>query len=43
MTGLTDANGIATVGAVEEDAVIEIHVVFRSPVRDLTEFAEEVI
>lgn len=43
MTGLTDANGIATVEAVAEDAVIEIHVVFRSPVRELTEFAEEVI
>lgn len=38
-----DANGIATVEAVAEGAVIEIHVVFRSPVRELTEFAEEVI
>jgi hypothetical protein len=43
MTGVTDANGVATVDAIAKDAVIEIHVVFRSPVRELTELSEEII
>lgn len=41
--GLTDANGIVTVKAPVEGAVIELHVVFQAPARKLTEFSEAII
>lgn len=41
--GLTDANGIATVQAPMQGAVIELHVVFQAPARELTEFSEAII
>lgn len=41
--GLTDAKGIATVKTPMEGAVIELHVVFQAPARELTEFSEAII
>lgn len=41
--GLTNANGIATVKAPMEGAVIELHVVFQAPARELTEFSETIL
>lgn len=41
--GLTDANGIATVEAPTADSVIELHVVFQAPARELTEFSESTL
>lgn len=38
--GRTDAGGIAIVEAPTADSVIELHVVFQAPARDLSEFSE---
>lgn len=40
--GLTDAKGIATVEAPVEGAVIELHVIFHAPARELMEFSEAI-
>jgi len=39
-TGVTDSSGMATIEAPSADSVIELHIMFRSPARDLTEFSE---
>jgi uncharacterized Zn-binding protein involved in type VI secretion len=39
-SGLTDANGLATIQAATTDSVVEIHVMFQAPARELTEFSE---
>ncbi|MDN6875655.1 PAAR domain-containing protein [Pseudomonas citronellolis] len=41
--GLTDANGIAIVEALTAESVIELHVIFQAPARELTEFSEAII
>lgn len=41
--GLTDANGIAIVEAPTADSVIELHVVFQAPARELTELSEVIL
>lgn len=41
--GLTDANGLAIVKVPTANSVIELHVVFQAPARDLSEFSEEFI
>lgn len=38
--GRTDAKGIASIQAPAENSVIELHVVFQAPARELTEFSE---
>lgn len=38
--GRTDASGIAIVEAPRADSMIELHVVFQAPARDLSEFSE---
>lgn len=41
--GVTDANGIAIVEALTADSVIELHVIFQSPARELNELQEAMV
>lgn len=41
--GVTDSNGIASVEASTASSVIELHVMFKAPARELTEFSEEIV
>ncbi|HCN45061.1 MAG TPA: PAAR domain-containing protein [Pseudomonas sp.] len=40
--GVTDAEGMATIYAPSANSVIEMHVVFQAPCRDLTELSEDI-
>lgn len=41
--GVTDANGIAIVEALTADSVIDLHVLFQAPARELIEFSEATV
>jgi uncharacterized Zn-binding protein involved in type VI secretion len=41
--GITDSNGTAYVEASTAASIIEIHVMFQAPARDLTEYSEEIV
>jgi hypothetical protein len=41
--GRTDSNGIAFVDAPSATSVIELHVMFQAPARELTEYSEKIV